>query len=237
MINEKETEAWLDFRVLANDTNDLIFSCAGMSCCCMRSSPRSSQTTTITWQVGSCWWRWEPVWIESLGCQWNLRFNPFWNQLPELISPAGILRGALGKSRQWNMNFLLGWELISLFLEESVALAWKATTSRLLAAWSGWTEGPAAPQPMRSLEQCHSFSWGINPRCLSHHPLPFLELGSRAGNTEGPDFLLCVWQDGQQSELCVQQFDFCTLLGEPQWPRELERGEEEWQGKVMFCNN
>lgn len=75
----EKTRNLIGFRVLANDVNDLIFSCAGTSCWCMKSCLRSSQTMTIIWQVGSCWWRWEPVWVQSLWSQWNLRFNSFWN--------------------------------------------------------------------------------------------------------------------------------------------------------------
>lgn len=156
MINEKETEARLDFRVLANDTNDLIFSCAGTSCCCMRSCLRSSQTMTITWQAGSCWWRWEPVWIQSLWCHWNLRFDPFWNQLPELISSPGILHGVLGESRLWKHELFAGLRVDFLVPGGISSFSLDSHNQQALAAWSGWAEGPAAPQPLRWLEQCQS---------------------------------------------------------------------------------
>jgi len=167
--------------------------------------------------------------------------SPFSNQLPKLISPWTTVRGGfIAPQRTYTSiysHILALWIYILLCIER-----WTASWGTLWADLERLRFAPMSAEHLQTrfstgLHHCSAFdftgtmplrfSWGIKPRCLSNYLVPFLELENRAGNFKGTGFLLCVWSDGQQSRLCLKQFDLCALLSEPQQAPELERSEEE----------
>lgn len=101
------------------------------------------------------------------------------------------------------MNFLLGGELISLFLEESVALAWTATTSRL---WQHDLGGEQVLQPLSPRDHWNSATASAEESIQDVYPtLLYLSQNQEAGLgilKEQASYSVCGQMDNKAGSVC-----------------------------------